>query len=242
MMLHKKVDKKNQIAPYQINSHEFCSSFTDEFTRRCHNENTSVHAALCTAWLLSLEAETDKKISSLSVSSPISLRGLLSPEFQNSCGMFFTTVISMIDSSTGQDFWETAREIKKQMTNAKNDPSFYDSVFGFKAMYQYFSSHISERNRRMTGMKIKYDFSITNVGRIDDTYLFQGDEPLLYSINAVFGPIVNSFPGEKTVGITTFGNKIRFVFTSFANEVSPSTANNMLKKTILILENAIAKG
>ncbi len=70
--------------------------------------------------------------------------------------------------------------------------------------------------------KVNYGYSITNVGRVDIPTAYDHME-----LDCVYGPFVYSDVNEKTVGVTTVGNKLTFVMSYNEESVNSGTAGQI---------------
>jgi hypothetical protein len=220
----------NETSSYEITSYEFTSTFTDLFVARCRKEGTSVHSAICAALLLTLDPVFAKKSDKRTVSSPVSLRNLLSPELRGCAGMFYTTAVSSVSMNSARTFWDTAREIKQQMNKAEKSPSFYTAPLVLKLLSRFLAKQPKDQESQIPKFPINYDFSVTNLGLVKSNYI-QENSDSSYTMDALYGPMVNAFSGEKTVGVCTLGGNIRLVLTTFSNEMTKNVAHSLLVET-----------
>jgi hypothetical protein len=232
---------------FLVSSAELSACTTTALVDRCRVEQTSVHAAVCAALMLAVKAElpikdvtkfvSKKKSSAIrSVSSPISLRGLLPLEMRESAGLFYTTVETNVRCDESRTFWSIAREIKKKMQQAEKTSSFYTTPLFLQSMFEYLASLPEGAPFHMPEMPIRYDFSVTNLGRLD-----ADASNMHYQIKALYGPMVNALSGERTIGVCTLGGQIRFVLTTFADDMRPSMADILVQCAIQELVDAVQR-
>ena len=233
--------QKSQCMPpsFQVNSAEFSAEKTSSLLERCRKERTSVHAAVCAAWLLAFKPLGKKEICRRSISSPVSLRKYLEPEMRGCAGMYYTTLVTRVDCGAERSFWDIAREIKQLMTSAESKPAFFTMPLVLQIMSGLISRLPEGEVFQIPEPEINYDFSITNLGRVGGDYVCSESQESPYTIDALYGPIVNAFRGEKTVGVCTFGGRIRFVFTTFSNTMNLNQANDLMWRAIKLLQDAV---
>src|SRR5258708_17311184 len=73
--------------------------------------------------------------------------------------------------------------------------------------------------------RAEYDFSITNLGRLDF--------PVTYgalTLQAIYGPVINSVIDETIVGVPTVGGKLTFSLVSRPRMMSRSTTDTILDR------------
>ena len=228
---------------YRIDAFELEEHASKALVDSCRREKTSVHAAISVAWMLVLQSmiyESGEQSSGLrSVSSPVSMRHLLPKDKKDCAGMYYSTVTTRMDCNHALDFWENARQIKNQMDAECKKSSFYDKPRFFKAMYERKSKLVDGETLTVPEIPVDYDFSISNLGKLEK-YFDSNCENQEYQIDVVYGPIVNAFKGEKTVGVCTFRGKIRFVFTSFVGDMDEKFIQTLLEKVQAWLKLAVS--
>jgi len=226
---------------FQINSAELSQDCTALLVERCRAHGVSVHAAVCTAWLMALSDQESRRPPHGSVSSPVSLRKYLPAEARGCAGMFYTTVVTRVDFSTARDFWNVACEVRDHMRQAESEPGFFTPPLMMDVMFKWMARQPDDGVFFVPDMPLNYDYSVTNLGRVICPYTAEETPTARYSISALYGPIVNAFNGEKTVGVCTLAGQLRFVFTTFADEVDRNRAADILHHAVDTLE-AAARG
>jgi NRPS condensation-like uncharacterized protein len=198
--------------PPNLRMHILTRTLTDsqtaELAQRCKTEGVTVHAAVCTAWLrafVNTLAGTGSRI--CRVSSPVSLRKRLTQPVAETTGMFMSTVVTSLRCQPGVDFWTTAREFQARFKQDSTDENVFRMPLTFGAFARSFSkAEMGEAIRSFFSGPIRYDFSITNPGRLD--FPTQVGPLQIES----FYNLVNSSERERTVGVNTFDNKMTFIF------------------------------
>ena len=80
---------------------------------------------------------------------------------------------------------------------------------------------------------INYDFSITNLGRLDF--------PVRYGplrLEAMYGPAVNTSEQERTVGVTTIGGRMAFTLAFRDFVLDPAAAEQLKARAMARLGEA----
>ena len=194
---------------------------TAALVARCKAEGTSVHAAICVAWLRAFAIQLEGRKSWVrSVSSPISLRDRLSiPE---TSGLYLATAVTKLDCASRRDFWQAAREFKRKMNQSSTD----ENLFIFPLMIAAVFSQIPERNLKeilttLFNRPVKYDFSVTNLGRVD------------LPVNAgkfvveAFYNLVNTSEHERTICVNTFNGRLTYSYLFRESKMNPSKAQSL---------------
>ena len=169
---------------------------------RCKAEQTSVHAAVCVAWLRACAMQLEgRKSWQRSASSPVSLRERLAiPE---TSGLYLANVTIRINCTPGRDFWQAAREFKQKLNQASTDEKLFLVPLIIGAVF----SRLPERDRKgilpiLFNRPVKYDFSITNLGRLD-LPVKAGRFELVAFYN-----LVNASEHERTVCVNTCNGRL----------------------------------
>jgi NRPS condensation-like uncharacterized protein len=179
---------------------------TAALVARCKAEETTVHAAICVAWLQSLAAQLEGWKSRVrSASSPISLRERLS--ISETSGLFLATAVTKINCAPRRDFWQAAREFKRKMNRTSRD----ENLFIFPLMIGAVFSRLPEKDitdilPTLFNRPVKYDFSITNLGRLD---LPAKSGP--FEVEAFYN-LVNTSEYERTVCVNTCNGRLTYSF------------------------------
>jgi NRPS condensation-like uncharacterized protein len=181
---------------------------TAALVARCRVEGTSVHAAVCAAWLRADAEIEGSQRWNRTVSTPVNLRGSLIGPVGDSFGLFMSTVTTRVSCNAARDFWEIAREIKRHQVNSlSGDRKFHWPLRTHAAL-----GGLSAEDRRgalemLSAQRPNYDLAVTNLGRLD----FPTQSGSLH-FEALYGPLVNGFPFERTVSLLTFGSVMHFAF------------------------------
>jgi NRPS condensation-like uncharacterized protein len=169
---------------------------------RCKAGQTSVHAAICTAWLRASAIQQERRKSWLrSASSPISLRERLA--VPNTSGLYLANATIKIDCAPGRDFWQAARAFKRKLSQASTD----ENLFLFPLMIGAVFTQLPENDRKellpnFFNRPVKYDFSVTNLGQVDLPV-----KAGRFKLDAFYN-LVNTSEYERTVCVNTFNGRL----------------------------------
>ena len=201
---------------------------------RCKQEQVTVHAAVCVAWLRAQAALTGAR--SGIVSSPVNLRDRLARPVGETSGVFLATLETRLECAPGRDFWDLAREFKQKL-----DRDLRDEVLFFKPLlYSQLFPRVPAADRGLlAGMlfnsPVTYDFSITNLGRLA-LPLRSG----ALRVEAFYGPLVNSSEYERTVGVSTFADRLGLSFVFRASRTDPAQAKELMQRALALLTEPAA--
>ncbi len=205
---------------------------TSALVARCKQEGVSVHAAVCAAWLRAFTDQTKARYGT--VSSPVNIRERLSQPVGETSGVFLAMVETRLDCAPGRDFWQLARQFKDRFS-----PELHDERLFFKPLlFSKAFAQLSQADRRIMGRMmfqgpVPYDFSITNVGRV-----VIPERSGALQVEAFYGPLVNSSPYERTVGVGTLGGQLSMAYTFRKSRLEPS--QELIDRAVELLIQAAA--
>ena len=206
---------------------------TSALVARCKAEETTVHAAICVAWLRAYAAQLKGLKSWIrSASSPISLRERLAiPE---TSGLYLATAVTKINCAPRRDFWQTAREFKQKMNQASTD----ENLFMFPLMIGAIFSHLPEKDLKdilpaLFNRPVQYDFSITNLGRLD---LPVKTGP--FEVEAFYN-LVNTSEHEQTVCVNTYNGRLTYSYLFRESKMDPYDAEKLMGLVTSQLSKAV---
>lgn len=177
---------------------------------RAHEEGTTVHGALGTAFLLSF-AHVFGDGWVRRIQSPVSLRNYLSGPVGEDFGVFMALAKTTVDCAPGRNFWQIAREMKVGFNRGTTPEKLFAMPVLAKIAMASFSSPEAnpEGMHRMSDffLKVDYDLSLSNIGRLDF--------PVTYGplrLESLYGPTFSATPGDRVVGVNTVGGRMHFTF------------------------------
>ncbi len=175
---------------------------TAALVARCKAEQTSVHAALCVAWLRARAIQLEWQKSWIhSASSPISLRERL--DIPDTSGLYLANTTIKVNCAPRRNFWQATREFKEKLNQASRDENLFLVPMIIGAVF----SQLPEKDRKdvvpiLFNRPVNYDFSITNLGRIDLPVKVGR-----FELEAFYN-LVNASEHERTVCINTFKGRL----------------------------------
>ncbi len=191
---------------------------TTALVARCRREGTTVHAALCVAFLTAFVRLDTGGPTVRCVSSPVSLRNKLCQPVGEQYGMLIQGgVKTRLDCAPGREFWAKAREFKESMQRDIADPRFF-------ALFHTAEQILTQMPYEQViaaegGLIVDYDLSITNLGRLD----FPTDDSAL-RLEGLYGPAVSGMPDEQVLGVATAAGRLTCTLVSRERLMTPDTA------------------
>ncbi len=181
------------------------SAETTKLVARCREEKTTVHGALCAAFLLAIAAEIkspDEII--LRCHTPVNIRNYLTINVGENLGEYITRPITNHQLTQKTNFWNLAREVKYKLNQLVADGKLFDDVLKARALLSNNSNKGGENSdaRDIGGM----DLAITNLGNLNIKQQF-GKLQLQDLYLMATGP--KSLP--LLIGIATLQEKMCFI-------------------------------
>jgi hypothetical protein len=218
---------------YCLLIHTFSADESAAISARCRAEKVSLHAAACAAWLRAYaEWLPGRRQWTRSVSSPVSLRERLSQPVPETAGQFFSAVELKLDCHPRRPFWELARAFKRDLDEAMQGGIFLFPLL-MRAVHSRFAGPQGGALMSAFFGESRYDFSITNVGRLD--FGLKGQR---IQVEAFYN-LVNASEHEKTVGINSFNGRLSFIFMFRESRLSPAQGKDLLEKAVEMLKMSV---
>jgi hypothetical protein len=175
---------------------------SDALLRRCRREGTSVHAALCTAFLWAGAQRPGRTW----LQSPVDARRLLSvpPEM---FGLFITLVETPVEAGGPADFWATARALKADLTGGVVPADTYAQVCLPRPL-RFIPVPLLRRLGRF--IRVRFDLSVTNLGRLP--------MPARYGplrVRSIYLAVSGISLNHRVLGVTSLDGRMFFSLASF---------------------------
>ncbi|WNZ48079.1 condensation domain-containing protein [Leptolyngbya boryana CZ1] len=210
----------------QVSAGQFSPEITTQLIQYCRQEATTVHAAICAAWLLTIAQHCDSK-QLLHCLSPINLR----PYFANlpECGLYISSGRTAYTITHQTQFWQLARSLNLDlMQQAKNvQQSVQQLVQQHTALIcanpsPEFVNHLFRK-------QYASDVMVTNLGRLSIPQQYGN-----LFLSAIYGPIVLSgFEQERVCGVATLNDRLFFTIVHHTSEAM------LVKQAMQLLETVI---
>jgi hypothetical protein len=178
---------------------------------RCRTLGTTVHAAVCAAFL---RAITDLESSSTVrlVEIPINLRGRLSQPLDEVWGNYFGLVKVAIDCKKAHDLWDLARAFKEQLTKESQGEALFLPWRLTKCLAPVPNAALGKMLRQLLlPQKIEQDLTLSNFGHIDIPVSYG---PLKLEAIPVLSQSLAA-PNHRILTILTFQGRLSFSLTTF---------------------------
>ncbi|MEG4207174.1 condensation domain-containing protein [Microcoleus sp. Pol7_A1] len=198
---------------------------------RCRDKKTSVHSAICAAFLLAIAKQINWPENALhKCVSPCNVRNYVVPGIGEDFGLYVCGLFTAHEIAPETSFWEVAQEVKHQI----NELTALEKIFKYIRPTKAFLSTQPDPQIVYQQMAQKGDLCVTNLGRLNIPQEFGS-----LSLEAIYGPIVQSSENIKIVGVTTLGGKM-FLTLTFSDSVWPrSLAEQIKREAIEQLQEAI---
>jgi NRPS condensation-like uncharacterized protein len=189
-------------------------------TDACKNAGTSVHAALCAAFMKAFQQIRGNKARG-KVICPVDIRRFI-PEIKSDNMFAFAPIVELtIDKKQDMDFWALARNIKTDLTNKIEAMNTYEMLW----MGEYMHASVNRMIKFLKATDGTHDITLSNMGRLNITETYQS-----FELETIYSPTV-AFPwrNPNTLVTSTFKNRMDFTFMS--NDVFLDKADALKIKT-----------
>jgi len=179
---------------------------TTRLRDRARLEGTTVHGALCAAFVIAgRQVSAGWRDSALRILSPINIRPLL--EVGESSGVFINAATSTFDrQATG--FWELARDAKAAVAVGQTRDAVLASLSAIGEIVGKGAEIATAAN--LAADAFAREGVLTNLGVLNFENRF-GD----LKLESMWGPaVVTSMEGEQTIGVTTLNGSLCLTHTS----------------------------
>jgi NRPS condensation-like uncharacterized protein len=209
---------------------------TQKLVKLCHQENTTVHGALCAAILITvaerIRAGNTRKINT-SCRSFLDLRRRLEPvvphENMGSLASFLTSFHTLTPQLL---FWDLARDVTQQIQCGLREKDFFKSLRMGRKIIEYYLDHPDD-----TSLTI----SVTNLGRLNIPEVygdFELEEIIFVPSNVIFGRVF-------TAAVSTFKDKMTLNFLvskpSISQETMEIIANGVINCLVEVCEEKVVR-
>jgi Condensation domain len=206
---------------------------TIELINKCKEAGTSVHAAICAAFLLAIAEQGSPKISLresaiLKCLSPIDVREFL-PAIDEDFGFYFTTIVTTSNVTADLSLWDLARQVKDQLYQRMTPTQIFTHIPDTEGFISTLPSH--EDTVNMMETVNDYDVLVSNLGHL--TIPNQYGE---LQLAAVYGPaLMSHIDQDLVVGVTTLDNKMFFSLVYSELNILTSQIEQLKQKAMELL-------
>ncbi|OUL18131.1 hypothetical protein BV378_37400 [Nostoc sp. RF31YmG] len=184
---------------------------------RCRQEQTSVHAAICAAFLLAVSQDSGQKYN-LKCLSPIDIRRHLAPLIVEDCGYYASVGMTAHDITPDLTLWDIARSLKSQLHEQMALDKIAQKVTASQAFLATNPSPSQVKQAFDDGYS--HEVLVSNLGRLNIPQQFGNIQ-----LQAIYGPAVATYmKNERFIGVATVGNQMFFTCTYLESEILSAEA------------------
>jgi NRPS condensation-like uncharacterized protein len=217
----------------RIHTWSLSKAETIELMNKCKEAGTSVHAAICAAFLLAIAEQGSPKISLrepavLKCLSPIDVRKFL-PTIDEDFGFYFTTIVTTSNVTADLSLWDLARQVKDQLHQRMTPTQIFTHIPDTEGFISTLPSH--ENTVNMMETVNDYDVLVSNLGHL--TIPNQYGE---LQLAAVYGPaLMSHIDQDLVVGVTTLDNQMFLNLVYSESNISTSQIEQLKQKAMELL-------
>jgi NRPS condensation-like uncharacterized protein len=206
---------------------------TISLVSKCKKAGTSVHAAICAAFLLAIAEQGTPKTNlresaALKCLSPIDVRKFLST-IDEDFGFYFTTIVTTDNVTADLSLWELARSVKDQLNQRINPEQIFAPIPDAEAFVSTLPSH--KDTVSMMETVNDYDILVSNLGRLTIPKKY-GE----LALAAVYGPsLMSHIDQDLVVGVTTLDDQMFFSLVYSEFNISHPQVERLQQKTMELI-------
>lgn len=221
--------------PLWCRSWSMSEAETKRLIDRSRAEQTTVHAALCTAFIRAyVAAEYCGRAPKRLIESPINARPYFRTDVKYGAGLYNSLAYSQVDGRAKTDFWAAARESRRRLDAARADTKLFS---GIALADDFLLTCSPEKLRTFAGdifaQGSRHQLSISNLGRVD-----MPERVGALEIEAVRGPLVIGQATGPVVGVATHAGRMQFCVTSLGPGHAESEFAEVIDRAMRELHNA----
>jgi NRPS condensation-like uncharacterized protein len=148
----------------QVDAGYLSSETTTQLIQRCRQAGTTVHAAICTAWLFAIASYDHSSEQTLYCFSPVNLRPYLMSQLEQECGLYITPVRTSHTISPQTQFWQIARSLQSSLKTQIAENLLLKQVQRHEALVATKPS--PEFIHQIFNENCTSDVMVTNLGRL----------------------------------------------------------------------------
>ncbi len=190
--------------PYMIRW-KFSEAASAALLARCKAEHTTVHAALCVAFLGAFHQIKGKQ-ARRKVLCPADIRRFV-PEIKSDHLFAFAPVIELqVSDEPHNSFWAKGRQLKDELTNKMAGTNVYELLM----MGEYFHASAKGIIRHLRSSRGSHDLTLSNMGRLDIPEQYDS-----FEVETIYSPSV-AFPwrNPNTLVVSTYRGQMDFALLS----------------------------
>lgn len=209
------------------------SAATQLLISHCKQQQTSVHSAICAAFLMAIYRKNCSEQSlTLKCLSPINIRSYLTPVPEEDVGVYISAAFTVNTLNCDLTLWDIARSLKEQLNQATTPEKVLDMISPSQTKIGQ-DSNFQENQENMTE-QLSYELSVSNLGVLNIPQKFAELE-----LQAIYGPIgLTGVKKALVVGVSTLGNQLFLVIACSELAFSSLEIEKLKKEAIKLLNLA----
>ncbi|MGL5926476.1 phthiocerol/phthiodiolone dimycocerosyl transferase family protein [Chroococcidiopsis sp.] len=208
---------------------------TGELISRCRQEQTSVHAAICAAFLLAIARQSgSKQQQTLKCLTPIDLQRRFMSVTDTQFSLYLSAAMTSHALTPNTSVWAVAQSVKQQLNSAMEP----DRVMAAIQQTQAWMSANPSAIQVWQGFIEQYggDITVTNLGRLAIPQQFGQ-----LQLRGIYGPsVMPSRDDGRLLGVATVGERLCFTLVYPESVLSPTAAAQLQQDAMQLLHTAIA--
>lgn len=220
---------------------------TANIIQQCQQEQTSVHAAICAAFLLAIyqqngsfvlnpQKQDPNQSTTLRCFTPINIRQFLASTIQEDFGTYYTTYVTDHPITSDLSLWDLAHAIKSQLKQKMAS----DQIFAHFPEAEAFVSTCPSADvvKEVLRSLNSYDLLVSNLGRLNIPTQYGN-----LQLAAIYGPSATMhIPNDRFVGVATLEDQMFFNLVYSETDISPHQMEQLQQEAMqLLMAGSIAR-
>jgi Condensation domain len=220
---------------HRLHSGALSPEFLTVLKRQCREEKTTVHAAICAAFLLAIAHQKGElQPQALKCLSPINIRPYLTDAVADECGLYMLPGITMHSVALEMNLWELARSLKSQLMAQMTADCLREKAVQCDRLISVNPS--PEVVQQAFVKQQDYDLMVTNLGQLNLSQQFGH-----LRLQAIYGPgVMGGIESETVVGVASLGEQLFFTLLYPESTLSFPETEMLSHRAIQLLVRAIA--
>lgn len=224
--------KPEQIVPHQQRTcrlihKQLHNQLTTQIINSCKEKSITVHSAICSAMMLALAGEINKKNQDLyfSCRSSVDMRKRLNPPISDEhIAMMVSALTSFHSLNENTSFWDLAREVSQQIKERLETDEIYNVILNYQKGTEYLLDHPES---------VPFSIFVTNIGKVTIPFDYEPFEikEISYALSTtVMGSVF-------AVAISTFQERMNLNFIFAEPLLNQVTVERLIEKTLIHLNH-----
>jgi hypothetical protein len=219
-------------SPLHLLAWSLTADQTVALVARSREAGTSVHSALGAAFMRASGEVEGQGRWERTILNPVDIRSRLVVPVGEAFQNFFAGEFASANCAPDRDLWDVARDLRAALAHVARDERLFGEGLAFQQVLDHLPEGASLDHSALE--QRQYDLSLSNLGRVDVPTCY-GD----LHLDALYGPVINGFEGERGLGVITYDGVMRLVYAFREASLAPEQAAGIRGRAMYWLGRAV---